>query len=197
MHRSAPGVVEHHQRAVGVGDLGDAGHVLHLEGQGAGGFEEDDTGVGANQFGDAAADQRVVVGGLDAEALERLVAEGAGRVVDRIGHQQVVAGLERGQQGGGQGAQAAGREHGAMGALQFGQGALQGAGGGVAMATVGVEGAVLGVQGFDGGEEQGRGAVDRSIHGATDQAPFTAFMGQQRFQMQLAVIHLGISSDSG
>ncbi|MNY65171.1 hypothetical protein D3C86_2023980 [compost metagenome] len=65
------------------------------------------------------------------------------------------------------------------------------------MATIGVEGAVLGVQGFDGWEEQGRGAVDRSIHGATDQAPFTALMGQQRFQMQLAVIHLGISSDSG
>ncbi|MCY1187541.1 hypothetical protein D9M73_285330 [compost metagenome] len=55
------------------------------------------------------------------------------------------------------------------------------------------------MQGFHAGEEQCGGAVDRGVHGSADPAPFTAFMGQQRFEMQLAFVHLGVplGRDSG
>ena len=58
-----------------------------------GALDEDQPGVGADQRGDAGADQRVVEGRLDAEARCSVpVAEAARRAVDGVDHQQVVAG---------------------------------------------------------------------------------------------------------
>ncbi len=68
VQRRRPGVVEHGENASTARGRGDRGHVLHLEGQRAWRFHVDDPGLGPDQARDLGADQRVVVGRLDAEA---------------------------------------------------------------------------------------------------------------------------------
>ena len=91
--RGRPGVVEHHYRAARVGRRGDRGDVLDLEGQRSRRLGEHDRRRRAQQRGDARADERIVVGDVDAEASQVKVAETARRPVDRIDHQHVVARL--------------------------------------------------------------------------------------------------------
>ena len=49
-------------------------------------------GVGPDQLGDAGADRGIVIGRLDAHALQRHVGEVARREIGGIGHQQMIAG---------------------------------------------------------------------------------------------------------
>ena len=75
-----------------------AGDVLHFHGLGSRAFAVDNPRIGPHQRGDAASDEGIVIGGLDAETLEQPIAEMARRLIDRVHHQEVVAGLEEGQQ---------------------------------------------------------------------------------------------------
>ena len=97
--RRRPGVVAQHHQARLVRRLGDGGHVLNLEAEGAGRFDIDQARVRPDELGDPGADQRVVVAGLDPEALEQVIAHLARRIVHRIGHQDVVADAGEGQEG--------------------------------------------------------------------------------------------------
>jgi phosphoribosyl 1,2-cyclic phosphodiesterase len=71
--------------------LHDRRHVLHLEAEGARRFQKHRTCVRLEQFLDPAAGERIVIAHLDAELLERRVAEMARRVVGAVGDQQMIA----------------------------------------------------------------------------------------------------------
>ena len=96
--RCRPGVVHHDNGAVGVGDIGDGRDILHLEGLRAGRLREHHPRVRPHQIGDAGTDLGVVVGRFDAVPRQDLVAESAGRPVDAIANQKVIAGLKKAQQ---------------------------------------------------------------------------------------------------
>ena len=96
--RRRPGVVHHHDRVARMRDRRDRRNVLHLERQRARRLGEHHARVRLEQAGDVRAEQRVVVGRLDAEALQHRVAEIARRAIDRVRDQQVVAGSQEGQQ---------------------------------------------------------------------------------------------------
>ena len=67
--RRRPGVVHEDDRPAPVRDLGDGRDVLHLEGLRAGRLGEDGRRVRPEERLDAGADQRIVIGRLDPEAL--------------------------------------------------------------------------------------------------------------------------------
>ena len=89
-----------------VGFLGNCRNVLHLEGQRPRCLDIDDLGVFADQVLDAGADRRVVIGGLNPEPADDVVAEIAGRTVDAVDHQDVIALFKIGEHGGIDGGQA-------------------------------------------------------------------------------------------
>ena len=70
---------------------GDGRDVLHLEALRAGRFDEDRARIRLEQRRDVGADQRIVIGGLDAHALEQAFAEIARRPIDAVGDEDVVA----------------------------------------------------------------------------------------------------------
>ena len=116
----APGVVHQHLGSMRVRHGGQGGDVLHLEGVAARGFREHDLGVRLHEWLQARSIQRgLVVGGADAHAMQQPVAEGAGRAVAAIGHKDVVAGAQVGQQRGGDGGQAGGDDLAAGAALNL------------------------------------------------------------------------------
>ena len=83
------------------GGSDDGGDILHLESQAAGAFEEDQSGFGADQIGDARADQRIIISRRHAHPIEQAIAQAARRIVNRIDHQQMIArGQQRDQSGG-------------------------------------------------------------------------------------------------
>ena len=100
IERGRPGIVHQHHRALGVGGGRDGRHVLDFERERARRFHEHGAGVGLDQRGDAAADQRIVIGRGDAVALEHAIAELPRGLVDAVGHQQMIAGLEHRKQRG-------------------------------------------------------------------------------------------------
>ena len=106
-----PGVVHHHAGAARMGDFRDRGNVLHLETLRAGRLDQHGFGVGPHQGLDACADQRIVIGRLDAHAAQEAVAEGARRQIGGIGDEQMIAGFERGQQRDGDRGEARRRQH--------------------------------------------------------------------------------------
>src|SRR5690349_2709626 len=71
-----------------------------------------------SKVGDAGADQRVVVGGGDAEAAEQPVAQGADRSIDAVAHQDVIAAVEEGHQRDVDGGQARGQCESLLAALE-------------------------------------------------------------------------------
>ena len=115
---------------------GDGGHVLDLEAGRAGRLHKDGPGVGSDQPGDAGADQGVVVSDLDGELGQNLVAHPAGRPVNRIGHQQVIARRGKRHQRRSDGAQARADGDGVGAAFGRGDGVLQGEGGGRSGAAI-------------------------------------------------------------
>ena len=68
IERRRPGIVHQHDRALGMGGGGDRRDVLHLEGLRARRLDEHRAGVRLDQLRDAGADQRIVIGGLDADS---------------------------------------------------------------------------------------------------------------------------------
>ena len=90
----APGVVGDHEGALRVRRAADGRHVLDLEGERARALHVHHRGVGLHERGHlVAGGERVVVGGLDAELRQRVVAEVPRRPVDGVDHEHVVARL--------------------------------------------------------------------------------------------------------
>ena len=98
VERARPGVVHEHERALRVRRAGDGGDVLHFEAQRARRFQIDGARVLLHQRGDSGPDERIVVGGGDAEPGEDLVAKRARRPIGAVGDEDVVAGMHDRQQ---------------------------------------------------------------------------------------------------
>ena len=94
--------------------------------------------LGSHQGADAGTDERVVEGGLDAEALELGAAEAARWPVHAVGHQDVVTGFDVGEDRDDAGSQAGRVNLALVAAFEFGQGFFeQVAVGGAVQAVVG------------------------------------------------------------
>ena len=120
-HPRRPGVVDHND-----GFWSDAAHrrndrrnIMNFHGDGTGGFEEHHAGVRLYQTGDIAADERVEPAGGDAEFGEDFGAEILGRFIGGVGHQNMVALLDKRQNGIGDRRRAAGKERAAGAAFQL------------------------------------------------------------------------------
>ena len=123
--RRGPGVVDQDLQAARAHRGGHRRDVLHVEGLRAGRFQVEHLRVVADQFGDAGADRRIEEGRLDAHALQEGVGEAPRRAVDAVGHQDMVARLQEGEQRRGYRSEAGGRHDGAVRAFQFGDGIFE------------------------------------------------------------------------
>ena len=110
IQRRRPGVVVDDKRATCMRDRCDRGNVGHFEGLRARGFDQHRPGIGLEQAGDAGADQRIEIADLDAVTGEDAIAEIAGGTIGIVADQQVIAGLQHREQGGGDRGQARGRD---------------------------------------------------------------------------------------
>ena len=180
--RARPGVVEDGDATLGMGGGGDGRHVLDLKGVGAGALHVYDFSIGSDQLGNAGADQRIVIGGLDAEPLQLRVAERARRLIGGIGHQDMVAGRGEGKEGAGDGTEAGGDGDRPVGFLEGRDGLLQRKRRRCSIAAVinGVEAVLMtGVKIRHAVEEDGRGMVDGRIDDALMGLGVVARMGGQ------------------
>ena len=91
--RRCPRIVHQRGDTARGGGSDDGGYVLDLERLGARGLEEDGAGVGADEAGDVAGNERVIIGGFDPVARQHLVADAARRLIGAVDHQQMIAGL--------------------------------------------------------------------------------------------------------
>ena len=83
-----------------------------------GDFEIDRARALAEERLDAGADRGVEIDSIDAHPLQHTLRKAAGRGIDAIGHQELVAGLQAGEKRGGYGREARWAEHCAGGALE-------------------------------------------------------------------------------
>ena len=165
-HAAGPGVVHQHDAALLVSFRGDRRDVLDLEGAGARRLRIDDLGIGPDQVADAAADQRIVIGGLDPHALQEIVAEPPVGEIGGVDHQDVVAGLHEGEDGADHGGEARREGDGAVAAFHRRHRLAEGAMGRRAVAPVHVAlevGLVRVVPGGDAGKGDGGGVIDGRI----------------------------------
>ena len=114
------------------------------------------------------AHERVVIGGLDAEALEHVVAEAARRPIGAVDHQQMIARLQISHQRGRDGGQARSRGEAGVAALDGRHRLLQGEAGGRAETPIDdfaylVAFLLLRFELIEGRRENRGGAVDRRI----------------------------------
>ena len=86
-----------------MSDLGDCRDILHFEAQRARRFQVDQARVRTHQFPDSGANQRVIIGDRDAEPGENLIAKSPRRAIGAVGDQDVIAGMDDGQEGAGDG----------------------------------------------------------------------------------------------
>ena len=172
-----------------VGNLADGRNVLYFKGERARRFDENDLGIGSHEGANAGADQRIVIGGLNAQALERTIAKGPGWVVNRIGHQQVIARLECGQQGTCQRRQSAGREHGPVRTFQFTQSRFQRTRRRIAMPAIGMDRPMHGAQRIHSGKQQRGCTINRSIDCASCDFLCPTTVCEQSFCMNSMLRH--------
>ena len=184
-----PGIVEQRDDPALARRGADRRHVLDLHRQAAGAFEQDRAGLLAEQLADAGADQRIVIGRRDSEALEDRVAIFARRTVGAVGDQQLVAGRQhRGQRGGHRG-QARGIERGSCRArLEQGQRLRQRpmGGGPLQAVTIFAERRLAALHLGNAVEQDRRGALDRRIDEAA--APFLAPAAVDDGRLRLPVV---------
>ena len=137
---NAPGIVHQHLGAAGMGGAGDGGDVLQFESVAAGAFGVDDLGVGLDECGHAGlVDCRVVEFGLDPPALHQRIGQVAGRAIDAVGHQAMIARFQIGQQRHHHGGEAGADDGGAGAALDLGDHILQRVMGGATLRAIGHE----------------------------------------------------------
>ena len=125
VERRSPSRIHDRQGAGRMGSRGDGRHILDLEGQGAGRLHEDRTCLWTDQPGDACPDARIVELGIDAESTQHAVAEGPRRIVGVVCYEEMVAGLQDGEEGAGNRRQARRGKAGAEAALHCRDGLLQ------------------------------------------------------------------------
>ncbi len=134
--RRRPCVVEQHRNSPCVRRRRDRRDVLHLEGQRSRGFAENQPGFGPDQTGDRIPDQGIVIGGVDPEARQQIVAEIPCRTVDRIDHQDMISLADKRREGHRDGGKPRSGHHRARAALQIRNGIGQREGGGRAVGAV-------------------------------------------------------------
>ena len=120
IERRRPRVVQNDNSAARMRRLGDGRNVLHLEGLRAWRLGEHHFGVVGDELVDAGADQRIVIGGFDAEPLQHVVAEAPGGAIDAVGDQDLVTGRHEGEQRRGDGREAGGRQQRGVAAFELG-----------------------------------------------------------------------------
>ena len=160
--RRRPGVVEDGAGAFAARDRGDGRNVRQLKALRAGRLEEDDAGVGPDQRLDAGADQRIEIGRLDPHPRENRIAEDARGTIDRIGDEDMVAGLDRREQGQRDRGEAGRREHRSGGARELGPGLGQRLGRRRALRAIGKM-RVARDEVLIGRKQHGRAAIDRRV----------------------------------
>ena len=159
-----PGVVDQAQDSPAPGEGGKGRHILHFEAERAGAFQEDQPGPWPYQRLDLIGRKgRVIVPGRDAEPGKGAVAEPAGRLVGRIGHQEFVASFEHSEQGTSDGGDTAGIELDGLSAFEVAKGALQGLVRGQATTPISDKGIII-VEGLGVGQEDGRTLLDQGVH---------------------------------
>ena len=121
--------------------------------------------LGLNSARDVRAEQRVVIGRLDAEALQHRVAEIARRPIDRVRHQQMVAGLQAAHQRDRNRREPGGNQHRPGRAGEIGPGDFERIGGRRSLGAVGELGLAL-EEVLRVAIEHGRAAIDRRVHEA-------------------------------
>ena len=119
-----PGVIHSQPAIVAPRQLGQLPQVRHLVGQRAGRLGIDHARVGTQQLRQAGA-VRPIEGEFDAQPRQVLGAEAAHRLIDRVGHQHMIAGAQLGQQHDGDRGLARRIELGAMALLQLDQRVFQ------------------------------------------------------------------------
>ena len=162
--RRGPGVVVDHERAARMCDRGDRGDIGHFEGLRSRRLDQHRFGVRLEQPGDAGADQRIEIAGLDAIAGEQAVAEISCRAVGIVADQEMIAGFQHREQRRGDRRQARGRnpDAGALRAFKRHQRLLQRLRG-RGSATAILELAAMGVQIVGGRIQHGRAVDHRRI----------------------------------
>ena len=111
---------------------------------------------------DRAADQWVVIGGLDAEPLQHVIAEAPRRPIDAVRDEHLVAGRHESEQRGGDGRQAGRREQRAVSAFELGDRFFERPHRRRAEPPIG-EVLIVRLERREGRKQHGRAAIDRRI----------------------------------
>src|SRR5450830_1085069 len=197
--RRGPGVIEQHQRAVRMGDLRDARHVLYFEGIGTRCFQIHHARILADMSGQRIDCQRVKKTGFDAIARQHVEEDIARAGVDIVGHQDMLAGLGYAQHCAHDGGQARWHDQPAEAAFQFRHGVFERHGGRVAQTAI--HGAaisrVLAQFALDFlagriGPDKGRCAVDRRIDRAAVGSRIAAHMTQAGGEVIVALCSVSV-----
>ena len=98
IERARPGIVHQHNRALGMGGVGDGGNILHLETQRARRFEKHGTGVLAHERCNRGPGEGIEIRRGHAIAGQDLVTKTARRPVHAISDEDMVAGVNYRQQ---------------------------------------------------------------------------------------------------
>ena len=125
-HAGSPGVVDHDNRLWGNAAYGgnDCRNVVNFHGDRAGRLEEHHPGVWLNLAGDIGASQRIEPAGGDAELREDFSAKVLAGLIRGVGHQDMVALFNEGQNSIGNGCGAAGKQRAPGATFQFTHGFL-------------------------------------------------------------------------
>jgi len=158
-----PGVVHEDHGSVPVRYLGNGRNILHLKGLGTGGFRKDSRRVRPHQGFDPGPDPGIVVGGFHTKFLQRSVTEVPGRQVDRVRHQQVIAGLETRHEPQSDGGKARRCQHRSGCAGKLRPGRFECFCRGCALGSIGITAAPM-KKIVGGWIKDGRAPVDRRIH---------------------------------
>ena len=160
--RRGPCVIHEQSCAMGAGDFGDGGDILHLKTLRAGGLRENGSGVRAHQGFDAAADHRIEIGSFDTEAFQQGFGECAGGAVNAVGDQEMVARFEAGKKCNADGGEARGDADRALGPGDCGPGGFERIARRCAHCAINIAPRTV-EQFFHGGGDDGGAAINRGV----------------------------------
>ncbi len=195
--RRGPRVVHRGGHTLGLARRHDRRHVLHLEGHRARRFEHAQNRVGPDQGGDAGTDGRIVIGRLDAVALEHGVAIAARGRVGRIDAKDVIARFGEGHQRAQNRRRARAHGEGGIAALQLRDRVLEREGRGrtvapVAHLVLGL-GFLRGLERFERREQNRR----RMVNGRIDDAEIRFRIAAEGGQFRVGLHFGGVSQTEG
>ena len=96
--RGCPGIINNRRDIVFFRHRRDGRHILNLKALRSRGLQENRAGVAFYQRFNVTADHRVVIGDGDPHFFQQTTAEIAGRTINTVRHQQVIAAFQCGQQ---------------------------------------------------------------------------------------------------